>query len=141
MNDFIKTFESIKSEQQWRAMPLEEFETNYVEPLFNLSEEDAIDLIQRLSNKTYDSFRKKLWTVQDVPEEQDGYNRTHNIMVVLKRALLFRLPVIEEQHERSSITQQLAHASLILNPMLLERALQNNGEEDEDCEEDDCEGC
>ena len=96
-------------------------------------------LVTSLTPRTFDWFRKKLWTVQDLPEEADGYNKTIHIVTVLKRLLLFRISISDSPAERSGLTQQLAHASLILSPTLIANALPNGhaGDEDQDDGEDD----
>jgi hypothetical protein len=138
MNAIIKKLEVVQSEANWRKMPLTVLDEHFVKPILRLSEEDTILLVTSLSQQTFDWFRKKLWTVQDVPEDLDGYNQTIPIMTVLKRILLFRIPVTDNAVERSSLMQQLAHASLILSPTLIANALpHNDGEEEQDDDEEE----
>lgn len=139
MNAIVKKLEVVQSEANWRKMPLTVLDEHFVKPILRLSEEDTILLVTSLSQQTFDWFRKKLWTVQDVPEDLDGYNQTIPIMTVLKRILLFRIPVTDNAVERSGLMQQLAHASLILSPTLIANALPRDATEDdgEDDNEDD----
>jgi hypothetical protein len=126
--------EAVPSENAWRALSLESLEEQFVNPFLELGEEDYGLLIQNLSARTFNFWRKKLWTEQDIPEENDGYNRSMNVMIALKRSLLMRLPIIESIDERSDLTQQLARISLILNPMLMNQAFASS---DEDQDEED----
>lgn len=138
----LRKLEIVQSEANWRNMPLTTLEEHFLQPILQLSEDETIELVTSLSQRTFDWFRKKLWTVQDMPEDVDGYNKTIHIVTVLKRLLLFRIAVTTSPTERSGLTQQLAHASLILSPTLIANALpngedENDGEDEDDCEEDD----
>jgi|JI10StandDraft_1071094.scaffolds.fasta_scaffold10354_8 hypothetical protein len=146
MQEILKKLEIVKSEANWRNMPLTILEEHFIQPILQLSEEDTMLLVTSLTPRTFDWFRKKLWTVQDLPEEADGYNKTIHIVTVLKRLLLFRISITDSPAERSGLTQQLAHASLILSPTLIANALpnghddeddQDDGEDDDDEEEND----
>lgn len=125
----IQLIEAVPTENAWRALSLEDLEEQFVYPFLHMNEEEIGIVIQNLTSRAFDMWRKKLWTEQDIPEENDGYNRSMDVMVALKRSLLMRLPIIEQRESRSDLTQQLARISLILNPMLLTRALQPNNEE------------
>ena len=126
----IQSIEAVPSENAWRALSLEDLEEQFVYPFLHLSEEEIGTVIQSLTPRAFDMWRKKLWTEQDIAEEDDGYNRSMDVMVALKRSLLMRLPVIEQREARSDLTQQLARISLILNPMLLTHALKANNEDE-----------
>lgn len=128
----LKKLEAIGSEANWRKLPIDVLEEHFVEPLFDLPEEDMIELVSSMSQQTFDFFRMKLWTVQDMPEEEDGYNKTVHIMTVLKRLLLFRIPVTDDASKRASLTQQLAHISLILSPTLIATALANKQQQQQE---------
>ena len=124
-----RDIETVGNEYRWRKLPFEDLERRFVIPINALSDDECAELIQGLSDETYDLFRKKLWTEQDMPEENDGYNRTLNLCQVLKKTLLYRLPMLGTQRERNPITQQLAHVSLIVSPMALNVALNNRHSE------------
>ncbi len=134
--DLIESIEGIRTEQKWRGLPIDVLEDKFIKPFLDLSEDEVVAVVTTLSAKSYDMFRKKLWTAQDVPEEENGYDRTIDIMTALKRLLLFRLPVAVNPSERTSLTQQLAHASLILNPVLIAGRIGQRADDDDDDEPD-----
>lgn len=133
----IQSMESVQSENAWRALSLEDLEEQFVKPFLELTEDDYGFVIQTLTPHTFDMWKKKLWTEQDIPEENDGYNRSMDVMIALKRSLLMRLPIITQREARSDLTQQLARISLILNPMLLNRVFQTDNDEDEESPDDE----
>lgn len=137
INELIARLEDVETELVWRKMSMKHLEKNFVEPMIRLSEDSLGAVVQGISRNTFQLYCKKLWETQDMPEEQDGHNRTMNIVTVLKRTILMRLPVIEDAVERSHYTQQLAHCSLILNPILLERAMSVTLDEADDSSDED----
>ena len=131
VEEVIQAIEGVRSEATWRAMSLEDLEGNLVLPFLRLDDdEDYGTVVQSLSNHAYDMWRKKLWTAQDIPQEEDGYNRSMNVMIALKRSLLMRIPIVEDRESRANLTQQLARISLILNPVLLAHALRGEQQDD-----------
>lgn len=112
---------SVGSEAAWRLMSFEELERHFINEMLQLPEDRFARVIQRLSDMDFDMWRKKLWDAQDIPPDQDGYNRSMPVMLVLKRSLLLRVTVERDATKRRHFEQQLSLLSLILNPEMLSK--------------------
>jgi hypothetical protein len=101
-------------------MSLDELEERFVNEMSQFTEQRLGRVIQRLDERSYDFWTKKLWDAQDIEpyadDEYASYNRSIPVMIVLKRSLLLRLPVEEDQSRRRRLQQQLSLLSLVLNP-------------------------
>jgi hypothetical protein len=125
-DQIFEQLQLVGTEYHWRAMSFDDLNDRFVLPFNTLDEDDSAQIIQNLDNNTFDLWRKKLWDAQDIPVEEDGYARTLSICIALKKSLLYRLPVVETQRERNPLQQQLAHISIITNPVFLEAGLAGN---------------
>jgi len=112
--------ESVRADAAWRLMTFEEFEERFVTEMVDMSEARLGKIIQRLSPQSFNQFRKKLWDEQAIePNPDDTYesfDKSMPFMVLLKRSMLLRLVVLEDDRDRRALNQQLGMLSLMMQP-------------------------
>jgi hypothetical protein len=121
IEQLVNAIESVGSDLQWKMMPLQVFESKYVSVVNSLDETSLAQVMAAISERSFLSWTKKLWTEQDMlpNDEYDAYERSKPIMIALKRSLLLRMSIEEDRSKRTALQQQLALISLILDPAMV----------------------
>jgi hypothetical protein len=107
------------TEGEWRFMSLEDLEVRFVMPLLDMSERRLARLLQKISESSFDFLTKKLWDAQDIPPNMGGYERSMNVMLLLRRVLVVKMATCGDelsQAQRIHLTKQLGLISVILDP-------------------------
>ena len=107
------------SEMAWKLVPKDQFLETIVHPLGELGDDDFTELVANLNDDVVSCLLKKLWTEQDIPPEENGYEESLPLMRMIKRVLLIRVGLCSSglrESQRMQLKQQLALISLILNP-------------------------
>lgn len=107
--------EAVGGAEAWRGLSIEELRGRFIDPLARMNNARFARIIQDLTDETFDNWTRALWTAQD-----GEYTETLDMVRLLRRTLLARLPVVPADR-RQHLQRQLAFATIIVHPELFDK--------------------